>query len=177
MTRMSLRRALPYGVGLLVAAALYASADHIAYTPRPGELGPDFWPKLAIGLMAVVCVVEIIRVLIGTSAAGAVSEPSVAAGEGEAPAPSWRLLIGGVAVVVAYAVVVPILGFLLATMVFMAAFMYVGRYRNHLAIWGVSVIATVLIGLLFLRFAYVSLPRGAPPFDRFTDFIRIVLGG
>jgi hypothetical protein len=36
---------------------------------------------------------------------------------------------------------------------------------------------TVLAALIFIRFAYVSLPRGVPPFDVVTDFIRIILGG
>ena len=43
--------------------------------------------------------------------------------------------------------------------------------------WGVSATITVLSALIFMRFAYVSLPRGVPPFDAFTDFIRIMLGG
>ena len=61
------------------------------------------------------------------------------------------------------------LGFLLSTFLFLAAFMYLGRYRKHVAIWGTSAVVTVLCGVLFLRFAYVSLPRGDPPFDRVTD--------
>ena len=81
------------------------------------------------------------------------------------------MLIGG------YAVLMPILGFLLATLVFMALFMALGRYRNYVAIAAVSVLVTGLIAFLFLRFAYVSLPRGVPPFDRFTDWIRIMVGG
>jgi len=75
-----------------------------------------------------------------------------------------------------YALVVNTLGFLLATFLFITAFMYLGRYRNHVAIWSISVAATFLIALLFLRIAYVSLPRGAPPFDAFTDFIRMIVG-
>ena len=58
-----------------------------------------------------------------------------------------------------------ILGFLLATFLFLAAFMYLGRYRNHVAIWAISAVVTLLTALMFLRIAYVSLPRGEPPFD------------
>jgi putative tricarboxylic transport membrane protein len=35
---------------------------------------------------------------------------------------------------------------------------------------------TVAIAILFIRFAYVSLPRGEPPFDRFTDLVRLLIG-
>jgi putative tricarboxylic transport membrane protein len=66
---------------------------------------------------------------------------------------------------------------LLSTFLFLPAFMYLGRYRKHAMVWGVSAIVTVLSALIFMRFAYVSLPRGIPPFDAFTDFIRIMLGG
>jgi hypothetical protein len=68
-----------------------------------------------------------------------------------------------------YAVVVPILGFILGTFLFLAAFMYVGGYRDHKAIWGTSAAVTIFCGVLFLRIAYVSLPRGIEPFDRATD--------
>ncbi len=68
-----------------------------------------------------------------------------------------------------YAVLVPVLGFILGTFVFLAAFMYVGGYRDHVAIWSTTAVVTVFCGILFLRIAYVSLPRGVPPFDRATD--------
>lgn len=174
----SARQVLPYVAGLLVAAALFYWARQIEYTPRGKELGPDFWPKLAIGMMAVVCIVEIVRALAGAHAARGVAELLDAGEAGEEEQPKYmHLLIGGIAVVVVYAFLVPVLGFLLATLLFMVAFMYIGGYRKHLAIWSISAAATVAIGFLFLRFAYVSLPRGEPPFDRFTDFIRVMLGG
>jgi accessory gene regulator protein AgrB len=87
------------------------------------------------------------------------------------------LLIGGIALVTAYAVVVDVLGFLLSTFLFLAAFMYLGRYRKHVAVLSISAGVTILAALIFIRFAYVSLPRGVPPFDVVTDFIRIILGG
>src|SRR5205085_12116362 len=67
--RMSsrIRSALPYAIGLGVAVLLFISASHIQYTPRPGQIGPDFWPKIAIALMAVVCLIEIVRALVGAA--------------------------------------------------------------------------------------------------------------
>ena len=75
-----------------------------------------------------------------------------------------------------YAVLVPVLGFILGTFLFLAAFMYVGRYRDHGAIWGTSALVTILCGILFLRIAYVSLPRGIAPFDRITDIFFAIPG-
>ena len=86
------------------------------------------------------------------------------------------LVAGGIALVGLYAVLVPVLGFLLATFLFIAAFMYLGRYRRHGAVWAISVAVTGLVGILFLRIAYVSLPRGIPPFDRITDVFFLIPG-
>ena len=178
MNKGVLRIAFPYFVGLAAAAVLFVFARQIEYTPRPGLLGPDFWPKAAIGLMAAVCIVEIVRALIGARGpARGVADILEADDDGEPVKTYPWLLIGGIALVVVYAVVVDTLGFLLSTFLFLAAFMYLGRYRNHVAVWATSTIITLMAALLFIRFAYVSLPRGAPPFDAITDFIRTMLGG
>ena len=96
----------------------------------------------------------------------------------EAPPQKYPwLLAGGIALVGIYAIVVNTLGFLLSTFLFLSAFMYLGRYRNHTAIWATSTVITLVAALIFMRFAYVSLPRGAPPFDAVTDFIRLMVGG
>jgi putative tricarboxylic transport membrane protein len=179
MDRSVIRSVLPYVVGLAVAAVLYHFAQDIQYTPRPGALGPDFWPKAAIGLMAIVCLFEIGRRFAGiaTETHGVADELEKVEDE-EAPAQTYPwLLTGGIVLVVIYAVVVDTLGFLLSSFLFLSAFMYLGRYRNHLAVWGTSLIITLMAALLFMRFAYVSLPRGTPPFDAVTDFIRVMLGG
>jgi putative tricarboxylic transport membrane protein len=178
MDRSAIRSALPYFVGLAVAAVLFHYAQQIEYTARPGVLGPDFWPKAAIGLMTAVCLFEIARALLGArEEAHGVSDALEKEGD-EQPAKSYPwLLIGGVVLVSVYAALVDVVGFLLSSFLFLSAFMYLGRYRNHAAIWGTSTVITLVVALIFMRFAYVSLPRGAPPFDAFTDFIRVIVGG
>jgi hypothetical protein len=178
MDNGALRTALPYFVGLAVAAVLFFFARQIQYTPRPGMLGPDFWPKMAIGLMAVVCLFEIARGFAGLKSETHGVADALESDDDEETAPTYpRLLVGGIVLVAVFAVVVDILGFLLSTFLFLAAFMYLGRYRKHVAVWSTSAAVTVLAALIFIRFAYVSLPRGVPPFDVFTDFIRVMLGG
>jgi hypothetical protein len=52
--------------------------------------------------------------------------------------------------------------------------MYVGGFRRHGMIWLTSILVTLLTGVLFLRIAYVSLPRGIEPFAMATDvFFKI----
>lgn len=178
MERSTIRSALPYVVGLAVSALLFYFARGIEYEPRPGALGPDFWPRIAIGLMAGACLFEIVRIVLGLKGEALGVADALETVETEEPEKKYPwLLVGGIALVTLYAFVVDYLGFLLSTFLFLPAFMYLGRYRHHKTVWLTSAGITVAAAILFIRIAYVSLPRGAPPFDAFTDFIRVILGG
>lgn len=178
MDKSLVRSILPYVVGLGIAVALYIYAGTIDYTPRGHELGPEFWPRLAILLMAVSCVWELSRrVIAGNKDATGIIDVLDREPHEEEAAPVYpQLLIGGVVLMAIYAVVVPVLGFILGTFLFLAAFMYVGRFRDHRAIWATASGVTILCGILFLRVAYVSLPRGIAPFDRVTDIFFAIPG-
>jgi putative tricarboxylic transport membrane protein len=164
--------ALPYGALLAATAWFYVLAGRIDYAARPGQLGPDLWPKAALALMAAVCVFQIVKALAGTAGRDARGiADSLDESDAEPEAPRRPALLGaGIALTIAYGVVVTILGFPLATAGFMVAFMYLGGSRSHVAIWLSSLLGVALISLLLLRVVYVSLPRGVPPLDRITDF-------
>src|SRR5262245_55645359 len=123
------RAMLPYVVGLAIAVALFIITGHLDYTPRAGQLGPETWPRLVIGLMALTCLFEIVRAAVrGKNGARGLSASLEEAGQEDNEEPRFPLLLaGGIGLVVVYAVLVPLLGFLLATFLFIAAFMYVGR--------------------------------------------------
>jgi len=171
MDKALLRSIGPYVVGLAIAAALYIYAGTFEYTPRAGELGPEVWPRLAILLMGASCLWELTRRLfVANKDATGFLEAFDREAEVEDTAPVYpRLVVGGIVLMGVYAVIVPVLGFILGTFLFLAAFMYVGGYRAHVVVWGASLGVTILCGILFLRIAYVSLPRGIEPFDRVTD--------
>jgi len=169
--------ALPYAVLILVSAALWHFASQIEVAARPGQLGPDFWPKLAIGLMAIVSLVELVRAIISPHHAEAhgitdqleAAEPAVEAEELSDRSPA--LLLGGMGMCVAYALALGIIGFPLSTFFFLVAFVYLGRFRSHRMIWASAFIGTAVLSFLFLKVVYISLPRGIAPFDAVTDFI------
>ena len=165
------RSIAPYVAGLLISVALYAYSGTFQYDPRPGALGPDAWPRLAILLMGLSCLYELTRrLLIANKDATGFLEAFEREEEPEESQPVYpRLIIGGIVLMAAYAVLVPYLGFIFGTFLFLAAFMYVGGYRAHGVVWGASFGVTFFCGVLFLRIAYVSLPRGIAPFDRITD--------
>lgn len=173
MSTARIRAVLPYAVLLAVAVWLYSLTGRIEYAERPGQLGPDFWPKLALALMGLVCVYEIVKIFVsgpGRQAKGIANKLDQDSGE-EPGSSHLFLLLGGIALTTAYGILVPILGFPLATFLFLVAFMYLGRYRAHLVIWTSSLVGTVLISLVFLKVVYVSLPRGSPPFSHLSDFL------
>jgi putative tricarboxylic transport membrane protein len=177
MQNSLLRSVLPYVVGLGIAIALYIYVGRVEYTPRAGELGPEVWPRLALLLMAASCLFEITRrLIVGNRDATGLIEAFDREPEHDKEPTYPGLLIGGIVLMGIYAVLIPVLGFILGTFLFLAAFMYVGRYRAHGAIWGTSAAVTILCGVLFLRIAYVSLPRGVAPFDRVTDIFFAIPG-
>jgi hypothetical protein len=171
-------RTLPYVIGLAVAAGLFIYLGHIDYTPRAGHLGPETWPRAAVALMAAACLFEIVRIgLRGKSAGETAPGELEATGEVASGEPKFPLLlVGGILLVMLYAVALPVLGFAITSFLFLAAFIYLGRYRRHAVIWAFSSAMTVLMGVLFLRVAYVSLPRGIPPFDRISDLFLLIPG-
>lgn len=176
MDKVLIRSIAPYVVGLIIAALLYAYSGTIEYAPRPHTLGPEVWPRLAILLLAGSCLFEIGRRLIaGNKDATGFMEAFDRETEAEPTQPVYpRMLIAGIVLMGVYAVAVPVLGFILGTFLFLAAFMYIGGYRAHRVVWGASAAVTVCCGILFLRIAYVSLPRGIEPFAYATDiFFKI----
>lgn len=171
MSGKRLGATLPYALLLAAAVWLFMLAGQTGTTARPGQLGPDAWPRAALLLMAAVCVFQIARAVVGRPGREVRGlGDNLDEGEDEAPRRP-ALLVLGIALTVAYSVLVTTLGFPLATTSFLVAFMYLGGSRSHLAIWLSSLIGVGLISFLLLRVVYVSLPRGIPPFDRVVDFI------
>jgi putative tricarboxylic transport membrane protein len=161
--------ALPYVILLSVAAWFYRMAGDIVFTHRGSTLGPDFWPRIALAGIMIICLVQTARILIF----GRVDDKTgvIDLDESDEEPRSNLLLASGVILTVAYGESVMTLGFLISTFVFMLLFTYLGRYRSHLAIWLSSAIGTVVLVVLFQKVVYVSLPRGVAPFDRVTDLL------
>jgi putative tricarboxylic transport membrane protein len=176
-----LKSVLPYAMLLGVAAGLFWLTGSISYTARPGQLGPDFWPKVAIGLIAAVSIYEVLRRLFTASAAetrGIADElgrDEAAGTEYSAARGSVILLLAGVILTLAYAILLGRLGFILASFGFLVLFMYLGGIRNHIVVWAGSALGVLLFAFVFLKVVYVSLPRGAPPFDQVTQGVMDIL--
>lgn len=172
-----LRLVLPHCVMLVVSVLLYWAAAQIDASSAAGgrRLGPDFWPKAIVVFMGLLCVYEIVkRLLIGTSftAGGLTQEltqaPDAAAADAppaDGPAREYHgKLAAGVASVVGFVLLAPVLGFFLAAATFLAVFAWIGGFRHKLLLPLISLAGALTLIVIFMRIAYVSLPLGIEPF-------------
>jgi len=147
-----LREATPYAIILCGAAYLWYVADHIAYAPIPGQMGPERWPKIIVGVLAIVCAIEIVRRLILPSAT-AVSAPQ---GEEKDAEDEWLrpkqthipLVFGTIVASIVYLVALDYCGFAFSTMIYSGCLMWLGGFRRLAYV-------AVLAVLLTLFFSFV----------------------
>ncbi len=174
-----LKRALPYAVLLAAAAYLWFAAGRIEYFAPAGRIGPDAWPKIIIGLFALTCAWGIWQALSGRIRPAESDDIVDASGGDEAAEPPEKyplLLVLGIGATVAYVAFVKTLGFFLATLIYLFAFMIIGRYRNWLVIGLMSVGGSLLLMFFFMKVVYVSLPIGEEPFSAVTLFLMKLMG-
>lgn len=169
-----IKRIIPYAVVLLVSAYFYVLAGRFEFPAKAGNLGPDFWPKLLLGLTMAACLYEIAKTALFHR--GKALEDDAGEEKAEAPKRYPRLLIIGALMTVAYVWFLDILGFILCTFLYFALFMVVGRYRKVWVIAANSAIGTVLFVVIFMKAVYVSLPIGYGPFQQFSLLVLRMLG-
>ena len=173
--RARLARLAPYAVVGLGAAWLYYIAAHMQYERRGGTLGPDFWPKLVLGLTIAVCAVEIARIALERSLGKTASQPRDA-DEDETPPQRPVLVISGMALTGLYAWLLHAMGFFSATVPYVAAFVVLGGYRRWGVVAAVSIVGAFVMMFFFMKVVYVSLPLGDGPFQAVTLFLMRVMG-
>lgn len=184
--RIPLRRLAPY---LLVGCAglyLFYVATQFEFHRRAGTLGPDFWPKLILALLLIVCAGEILRILfaknpdaeIGSVLEDITREADADSGAEAAEPPvshPWRLL-AGMAATLAYVALVGSTGFVLTTAAYIAAFLLIGGYRKTKVILMMSIAGPLLLMFVFMKLVYISLPLGSGPFAQFSILLMGIMG-
>lgn len=145
-----MRRAdLLTGVALLTLAAIYyAQSLHIVRGFASDRLGPAFFPRLLAGTLTVLAIILIVRAGSGRS------DP--------APLPQTRTaqLASLIGLLVAYAVLMPHVGFLIATPVLLGAVVWLLGLRAWGALVGTALGMTAALYFLFGRALHVLLPTG-----------------
>jgi hypothetical protein len=153
------RRAAAPLLGVVIALALLVASRGLDTVSAPGQLGPSFWPRLVLAGLVLACLAK----------AWEEARRSVRdAGEADAPPLARVRLAAAIALIVLYVVLTPLLGFLLATATFIAAFLALCGARAPLVLAANAVAGTVLLLYLFVKLVYLPLPKGAGPFEPFT---------
>lgn len=123
-------------------------------------VGPGFYPRIVLGLLALAGLVLLLQDVLATRAAS----PGEGPGPTEAPGVHWRvvLLFGIVAI---YVLLLPVLGFRLATAMFVLALQPAIEWPRTARAWAAAAtvaIATSLVAYLaFEKYLLVLLPRGS----------------
>jgi len=138
--RARLQRTLPYVVVLAIVSYLYFLSGKIDFVASGGRIGPNFWPKVILGMATVTCLYEIVKTLFFARAEGNLDgvlgsvlkeTPVEAETVGKTEEVFPRLLWTGIVLTILYVVLIEKAGFFLCTVVYLAAFMWVGRYRRR----------------------------------------------
>jgi putative tricarboxylic transport membrane protein len=155
---MTFRRVAAPLLGVVVALALYPATRSLDAVAREGSLGPGFWPRLALLGLALAC---------ASKAAEEWRRGRARAAEARDPI-SVGLLAGGIALIVLYTALTPLLGFPLTTAIFIAAFMALAGGRSVTGLVAAGVLGTVVLVYLFVKVVYLPLPKGDGPFEALT---------
>lgn len=159
-----LRQVLPHGVMLVVSVLLYWAATRIDASTG-GRISPAAWPKAIIVFMGLLCAYEIVKRMVMRStftATGLVDgmQEVVAAPTTHNP----RMLFAGIALIAAYVVAVPWLGFFAGTALFLGVFPWIGGLRRPVLSAILGLAGSFVLIVVFMRIAYISLPLGVGPF-------------
>ncbi len=171
------RATLPYLVVLAVGAYLYYTAENFEFEQSSGRIGPGAWPKLILILMLASALWGAVSTAFQLGRSDAVAED---ADEMEAlvrPPEIYPWLVWvAVAATVGFLLILPVLGFFLATIVFAFALMYLGHYRRIVPAALLSVAIAFAFMFMFMRVVYVALPVGMAPFDRLSYALMAAMG-
>ncbi|MDE5453145.1 hypothetical protein GWE18_09755 [Bradyrhizobium sp. CSA112] len=119
-------------------------------------VGPGFYPAIVLSLMAAASALLVLQDLLRRRAP---------AGVGDAPRRNYRLVVIAFAIVGAYVVLLPLLGFRVATVLFVGALQAALDRPRTVRQW--VVLAVIALGtaavsyFAFERYLLVLLPRGA----------------
>ena len=146
-------------IGLAVSLALLPFAFGLPKLPIV-PVGPGFYPIIVLVFMALTSAVLVAQDLIAHRRA-----PAAVPAEGAEPAPrAYGLVAAAFVATGAYIFLLPMLGFRVATAVFVAAFQMVLELPHTLRQWAtlaaIAVGTAVVTHLVFEHYLLVLLPRG-----------------
>lgn len=154
--------------GVVLAGALLTTTRGLDLVAQPGQLGPGFWPRLVLVGFGLTCLTRLVAVLRAPVA------PAIDAPVREAV--DWRRLALAIALLALYVIVTPVLGFALATLGFVGAFMRLAGARSVATTVATAVLTTVAVLYVFVKLVYLPFPKGDGPAEAVTIGLYRALG-
>lgn len=165
------------GLFILFSGICYYMASNFAVSTTAGRLGPGFWPKMLCILIAVFSIADIVILLLNKEKHDLTEKNEAEDTEVKSFDKKYPLLIlGGVIGSGVYIYLMPIIGFIIATALYLASIMLFGRYRNKKVIISSSFLGSFILLLIFSKIVYISLPTGISFFGEFTFLLYKMLG-
>lgn len=176
---------------LAVCAVFWVQTREFEQDVGPGELGPAFVPRLLIVLLALCVLIRVVQQLLEfrrpapevdqhaeartdrAAAGGHVLEEGTIAEE-EYPTDGLRLLLG-FALAVGYVVGTIYLGYPLATLLVIIAFISTASKLTWTAVL-VGLVTALVFPYVFVKVVFIALPTGVWVFDDFTVWLYNLLG-
>ncbi|MEW6333923.1 MAG: tripartite tricarboxylate transporter TctB family protein [Thermodesulfobacteriota bacterium] len=131
-------------------------------TLQGAQMGPAFWPRLLLGALLLLSVIVSAGTIRRIAREKAWGESLLTMDRGKVR------FFAAIGLGAAYLFLLPVLGFIAITPVFMIAFMLLLGEKSKGWILGVSVAMTAIIVILFTKAMYVPLPRGVWLFREFS---------
>jgi putative tricarboxylic transport membrane protein len=137
---------------------------------RAGEVGSGFWPLISLAAATALSAVWLVRNLAAYARQKprAASEPSPEA-ISEARGRQRKVALS-VACLLAYIVLMPLVGFILSTIFFILAFILALEERRMKVLVISPVLITAAIIVVFAKFITIPLPKGVSFFAAFSRF-------
>lgn len=173
--RKRLRAALPYLAVFAAAVFLYVRADRFEFEQVSGRIGPGAWPKLVLVLLLASALWGIVATALRPSRP---AEESAQDAESLLHRPElYPLRVwAAIGITLGYLLLLPIVGFFLATIVYSFLLIYLGDYRRLARAAGLSLAIAAAFMFLFMRVVYVALPVGTTPFDHLSYALMAAMG-
>lgn len=174
-----LRELGPYVLIVAVAIFLYRVASEISYAEVPGQMGPERWPKIIIALLIAVSAFEILRRIVVWVRSRPVAD---AANEMDDEGFSQRmeahpmLVAAATAATVGYLLLFDLVGFFIATVLYVAAVMWIGGVRRPVFLGLLSLAISFGFSFFFMKLIYVALPLGEGPFAQISLIVMKLVG-
>lgn len=175
MSRSLLLNIIPEVLILAVAIVFFVVALDFEYVQRAGRLGPAFWPQvICIGIFVCALATMVTKIRAHGLPAAPIKIEGMTEDEEKHPL-QWHLLVMAIVLAVAYPMGTIILGYPIATALFLILFMYLGNRRKWY-IFPIGILGSLLFTYVFGKVVYISVPTGVGVFDQLSVVVYQFFG-